>query len=294
MGEREVRVGEWGYEEREAVRVIYPDRHEIWVEYEEDRFELEEVIPNGLGQIALVTIYGNKKGFMTSRPPLEDLAWLNLRHYQKLSDLDHIEHVANVPILVATGVQDGEMDGIEIGPNRLINMSGENAKLAYVEHSGAAIAASQKSLEKLEERMAAMGADLIIRKSVDRQTATARLLDSSESVSILQVMVNNLERGLEEAYEWAGKWLNIVADDVVVSIGNFLDSSSGPNTVDVILNYIAANQGMTVDQATNELQRRGVLSDTFKTVNENEDAGETPATENEPAEESVEPNTQND
>jgi hypothetical protein len=269
-----VQEGEWGFKEVDQVRVIYPDRHEIWQEEKKDKWIKVDSFPNALGEIPLITIYGNKTGFMTAEPLLEDLAWLNLRHYQKLSDLDNIEHVANVPMMFGAGFAQGELDGAEIGPHRIITAADPQSKLSYVEHSGAAIGAAQKSIQQLEERMAAMGADLIVRKSVDRQTATARMLDTSESVSLLQILVNNLERGVEEMFELAGKWIDVEAE-VVCSIGTYMDAPAGPNTIDLLVQFIADNQGMTVDQAIDELQRRGVLSDTY-IVN-----GEMPENENE-------------
>lgn len=265
-----VPVGEWGQVEQEQIRVIYPDRHEIYVEVEKGKWELQEEIPYELGYIPLIVVYGNKTGFMTAEPALEDLAWLNLKHYQKVSDLDNIEHVANVPIMFGSGFPEGALQGTEIGPNRAISSEDPNASLTYVEHSGAAIGASQKSVKDLEERMAAMGSDLIVRKSVDRQTAAARKIDQSESISLLQIMVNNTETGIEQAYAIAGDWLGIETD-VVVTIADNMDTDTGaPNWIDIVTQYLLENKGITVEQAVVELKRRGVLSDRFKLVEPDE------------------------
>jgi len=258
----------WGEVEHEQIRVITPESFDIYREFEEkgkEVWKLIESIPNNLGYIPLVTIYGNRDDFMTATPPMEDLAWLNLRHYQKLSDQDNIIHVASVPILYGSGFDDGEMTGIGIGPNTLLTNSKADAKLQYVEHSGAAIGAAETSLQRLEERMAAQGADLIIRKSVDRQTATSRKIDQSESISLLQIMINNLESGIQKAIEIAGDWLKIDGSGSVVNIGDSLDAGeAGPNMLDLLAKFVIDNQGMTIEQAVNELKRRGALSDTYE------------------------------
>jgi len=259
-------VDEWEVVEVQQIRVITEDSHTLYRQASRDKWEVYGVpLINNLGYIPLVTIYGERTGYMTASVPLEDLAWLNLRHYQKLSDLDNIEHVANVPLLLATGVEEGQLEGITIGPNTLINLSDSSATLKYVEHSGQAITASQKSIDKLEERMASMGADQVIRKSVDRQTATARALDASESVSMLQLFINNVETGIKRGYEIAGDWIDVEAEDVNVSIGSWMDSGAGgPNFIDLLANYLIENEGMPLDEAVKELQRRGSLSDTFE------------------------------
>ena len=51
------------------------------------QYELVESGDFSLGQIPLVTIYANKTDTMTSKPPLLDIAHLNLAHYQRQADL---------------------------------------------------------------------------------------------------------------------------------------------------------------------------------------------------------------
>ena len=251
-------------EEIEQVRVITPNSIQIWREDEQsEEWYLHDTIPNELGKIPLVTVYGDYDGFMQGKPPLEDLAWLNLKHYQQQSDLDHIQHVANVPILFGQGFDPAEMEGVEVGPDRLI-IGPENSSLEYVEHTGSAIGSSRESLKALEEQMAAMGADLIVRKSVDRQTATARQIDQSESVSMLQLMVNNLESAIEQGIQLAAEWAGVEVEDVQVDAGDYLDTPAGPNTIDVLIQYLMESKGITIEDVQTELKRRGVLSDVFK------------------------------
>ena len=256
-------------EEIEQIKIISTTTIEYWRRAEDkDEWYLVNRISNNLGKIPLITFYTEKTGYLSAKPPLEDLAWLNLRHYQKLSDLDNIEHIANVPILFGSGFQEGELDGVEIGPNRAITASDPNAKLSYVEHTAAAIGASQTSIDKLEMRMAAMGADLILRKSVDRQTATARQIDQSESISMLQVIINNLEAALEYAVEIAGDWIDVAVSNIQIEIGDNLKiGAEGPNWIDILGNFVIQNQGMSLEQAVLELKRRGVLVDNFTAKN---------------------------
>lgn len=276
----EIRIKEYivekdgfGEKEYDQVRVVTPESFTIWRKVDKEWKQYGESIPNPLGFIPLVTIYGNQTGFMTGEPSMEDLAWLNLRHYQKVSDQDNIIHVASVPILFGSGFDEGEMDGASVGPNTLLTASRESADLKYVEHSGAAIGAAETSISRLEERMAASGADLIVRKSVDRQTATSRKIDQSESISLLQQMINALETGLQKAVQYAGRWIDVEAKEVVFNVGDNLDTNdaSAPNLIDILTNYILEHEGMTLDQAVNELRRRGILSDTFKVVKQESD-----------------------
>ena len=147
--------GRFGEESVPTARVI--DR-EIWQEWRprsnlSNLWAISRDGRHGLGQVPLITFNVAPNGFMRCRPPLIDLAWLNLAHWQSSSDQRHILHVARVPILFGRALQAGE-GAIEVGPNRLILADDPAADLRFVEHSGAAIAAGRQDLIDLEDRMA--------------------------------------------------------------------------------------------------------------------------------------------
>ena len=145
-----------------------------------------------LGDVPLVSVIANPTGFMTARPPLVDMAWLNLAHWQSTSDQRHILHIARVPLLFGRGLQMAER-GLEIGPNRLILSDDPSADLKFVEHSGAAIAARRQDLVDLEDKMAVMGFDMIARRPV-MATATGRAIDAAHCHASLDVLCAVLAR----------------------------------------------------------------------------------------------------
>lgn len=222
----------------------------------------EEIYPNTLGVVPLVTIYGSKTGTMQSSPMLEELAWLNIRHWQKQSDLDNIEHVANVPFALATGVDEGELAGVVIGSHMMLKMTSENANIRYVEHSGAAIGASQHSMKMLEDRMVAMGADLLAAKTSTRQTAYSADINNTKSVSILEGLVRKLEFGFNKAFEYAGMWMKVVAK-VSVDIGESLNLSLDANEMSNLIGMLE-KEIISPEDLGRELKRRGTLADSTK------------------------------
>ena len=228
-----------------------------------DEFQFVETIENSLGDIPLVTAYANKTGFMKSQPPLLDLAWKNLEHYQSSSDQRHILHVARVPFMLATGFPEDELENAEIGPNRIISTSDPDANIKYVEHTGQAIRSGENDIEKLEQQMSMLGADLLISKGADRQTATARKIDQSESLSTLQLVIRSVEKALENAYELAGQWLGVDTEGIEVSIGDELGIANEPNPTNALVTLL--NTGLITDQqAVDEAKRQGILSSYFE------------------------------
>lgn len=254
---------EYNEVETYRVRVFFPDRVDVWVlryNKDEETYELEESYPYTLGEIPIVTAYGEKTGFMTAYPPLNDLAWLNLRHWQSTSDQNTILHVSRVPVFFAKGFEEGELANTTIGAYRGISTTSEQADIKYIEHSGTAIGAGRQDLRDLEQQMHEIGADLLTSRSVSRQTASARSIDRAESLSMLQTMLISLERMLEDSIEIAGKWIGVDASDVRVRISDETQLPTEPNPVDDLIKLYDGGH-ISKEKFNHELKRRGVLSD---------------------------------
>ena len=93
-----------------------------------------------LGEIPLVTIYSGKTDNLVSKPPLLDIAYLNLAHFQRQADLIHSLHVASQPMLVMEGYDDQTKD-LAISVNYAMATQPGN-KIYYVEPASSAFDAN--------------------------------------------------------------------------------------------------------------------------------------------------------
>ncbi|MBT5267393.1 MAG: DUF4055 domain-containing protein [Rhodospirillaceae bacterium] len=256
------RDGEWGERAVERIRVLEPGRFSIWNRVQGEKGESWQLAGEGASsasEIPIVTIYAHRTGFMTGKPPLMDLAWLNLAHWQSSSDQRHILHVARVPLLFARNlrIEGGE---IEIGPNRMIIGEGDGADLKFVEHSGAAIEAGRQDLLDLEDRMAVMGLDLLARRP-GSSTATARAIDAAQADSALAAIVRGLEEGLTAALVQAARWMGLPGEAAgQVSVHQeFAQGQREADEVDLLLRARIAGE-ISRETFLAEIRRRGVLS----------------------------------
>src|SRR5262249_45119914 len=81
--------GEYGEEEVKRYRVLRPGYWELYREIKTETgadYIVEAAGESSLSEIPLAVIYGRKTGYLTSKPPLLDLALINIGHYQKYSD----------------------------------------------------------------------------------------------------------------------------------------------------------------------------------------------------------------
>ena len=258
-------VDEWAEKTVQYVRVMHETHVDIYrldPELDSD-WTLAETIQTELGYIPLLTAYSNKVAYQVAHPPLLDLAYMNLAHYISSSDQQHLLHVARVPFLLATGFDEGELENTEIGSNRMIVSSNETATIKFVEHSGSAINAGRTSIKDLEANMGLLGSDLLLSKSVSRQTATARQLDQSESMSTLQMTLRSVEQVLEQMYQIMGELIGVDASNVSVSIGDDLSIAREPNPTAAL--RILQDMGLLTDeQLLDEAKRQGILSSYMK------------------------------
>lgn len=196
------------------IRVLEPGFVQLWEPVEKktsaqkEEWRLDDEWATGLDYIPLVTFYADRKAFMFGKPPLLDLAWLNVAHWQSTSDQRHILTVARFPILACSGASAEDSDPVVIGPNKILYNPDAQGKFYYVEHTGKAIGEGWKDLEMLESQMAGYGAEFL-KKKPGSQTATARALDSAEGSSDLSAMTVVFEDSMMEVLAITADWMNI-------------------------------------------------------------------------------------
>jgi hypothetical protein len=251
--------GQWGERQVNRIRVITKTGFELY-ELKDKKWKQIESGETSLGYIPLVTYYTNKIGFMSAKPPLIDLAYLNVQHWQSSSDQEHILHFIRFPLLHGAGFNSDQKQ-IDIGPNRMILSEDPNAKLVYVEHSGAAVDAGRQSLKDIEDKMASLGMQILTKRSGD-VTATSDALDTAKSHSALQDMIRRLENTFSEVFWLMGKWVNQNADNVSgVNINQDFGLSlvSGKDEDTLLKSRMAGEISRTT--YLSEMKRRNVLSE---------------------------------
>jgi hypothetical protein len=255
--------GEFDEKEVEQIRVVEPG---AWRTYRENDKKDWVLFAEGTisitDDIALVPCYTNRTGFMCAKPPLQKLAELNVAHWQLDSDIQNIGHVACVPILFGAGF--GENDTIAIGASEMVRSSDPNAKLSYVEHTGAAIGTAELRLTRLETQMQAMGLQMLVANGAHK-TATGEIRADMTENSPLAMMAGGLEDAVEQALGFMARFANLGASGGSVEVNKPDGIQLGAATLQ---DLIAMCNGSLISKDTfwSECQRRGVLAEDFDAV----------------------------
>ena len=209
--------GRFGQIRVERIRVIEPDRYEVYQRNGEvygsssgaDNGEIGLVETGELpfNQIPFVPIYTNRTGMLTSYPPLIDIANINITHYQRQADLIHALHIAAMPILVLEGWDDAD-DSTAVGVNYgLITTPGN--QVYYVNADSGAFQAQQDELKELEMQMSTLGISKLLGQKYVGESADAKRIDQAQANSVLSIISMELESSLQQAYYFAARYLGI-------------------------------------------------------------------------------------
>lgn len=262
-------TGEYLDEKVEYIRVFTKTTWELWRKSTDDRgkevWTKNKEGVNTFGAIPLLTYYMEQTGYLKSKCPLEDLAWVNLRHWQSSSEQNSVLRIARIGILFGSGFTEDEVKkGIVIGPNHMIMSESLDAKLEYVEHAGQAIKAGQDDLDKLESRMEVLGLKPVIERT-SNSTFGGKMIDEMATHSNIQSWVGGLELFLLECMGTAATWKKrTIPPEVKYDIySDFGLQSADAVHLDTLLQ--ACLGGKLSDKTfLMEYQRRAVISSNVK------------------------------
>lgn len=222
--------------------------------------------------IPLLTLYTQQLGPYASEPALEDLAWVNLAHYQSRADHAHVMRIARLITLVTLGWKRADKtdpqakgaDKIVLGPlSRIQNEKGpSDAAAFFLEPSGKSIELSFRDMEQLAEECERLGARHAMTKT-GNVTARAVTLDDAKSATNLQSWCVRLEVVLRQIVEAVANWLNApdLPDDVAPRL--FKDFQVTGNIEGGARALAAIKDHLSTRQVTTEAKRYGILRPDF-------------------------------
>ena len=229
--------GDFGEKVYDQMRVIEPGRYRVFRKKEqiEEMYDVSDNSVTGnfemgsadkdykqvesgefsLGEIPLVTVYSGKTENLVSKPPLLDIAYLNLAHFQRQADLIHSLHVASQPMLVMEGYDDQTKD-LAISVNYAMATQPGN-KVYYVEPASSAFDAQSAEIKELQMQMATLGISTLSQQKFVAESADARRLDRVDTNSMLAMVSMELEQKLQKCFNLSAEYVGIEPPEVKIS-----------------------------------------------------------------------------
>jgi hypothetical protein len=236
-----------------------PDHWEVWERQDEGpvTWVMIEDGPISVGEIPLVTTYAGKIGTLFSKPPMGEVAQLNLTHYQRHADLIQALHIAAQPILVLKGWDD-QADPVGLSVNNALSMAPESDAF-YVEPASSAFDAQRVELDALIDEMKTLGLAVLTQQKNAAESGLAKSLDRLDANSMLAVISKDLEGTLQQAMDMAATYAGVQAPTVAIDRDYQTEPLEGQGIT--AINTIFQS-GLIDQQTALELLKRGeILSD---------------------------------
>lgn len=263
----EERDGEFGLKSTKLIRRYTRTTWETHVQTEDGEWVRRDGGAHSFGRVPLHTLYLDWKTFMQATPPLEDLAWLNVAHWQSYSDQRNILRVMRTAVMFAKCFGDSDSQigegRLVMGPNIVVRASDPASELMYVEHSGKGLEAGDKDLHDIEERMVQLGLRPFIERTNARTATTAGINDTNASTDSLAWTATG-SRFVTELCRMAAQWVKLTLPDTFAAKIHD-DYGAGLQSGEDKKLLLEARKARDLTRRTflNELKRRSVLPDSL-------------------------------
>ena len=224
----------------------------------------------GKNGIPLFTLFTQQTGHYAAEPLLEDLAWVNLAHFQSRSDHAHVMRIARLITLVTLGFPDPESaspleakrhDKIVLGPLSRVNSARtpKDVSVSFLEPNGKSIELSFQDMEQLAAECERLGARHRISKT-GNVTARAVASDDAKSTNNLQTFCGRLEVLLRQVCEAAAEWLSMgelpadVQPKVNREFANDVTPENGARALQALSQYLSPKQ-VTIEAVRHRILR---------------------------------------
>ena len=252
--------GLYGEKQIEQVRVLTPGAFEVHRRDNKGEFKLFDEGKMSLSDIPFSVAYANRINVMESRPPMEDIAELNLKAYQTQSDLDNQLHISAVPMLAFFGFPQSAEE-VSAGPGEAIAFPSEG-RAEYIESKGTSYDAQFKRLEQIASQINELGLAAVLGQKLSAETAEAKRIDRSQGDSTMQVVAQQMQDMIDNSLLFHARYLGSNESGTSFVNRDFLAQRLDPQEIGSLLQLYTAG---TITQKTllDQLTEGEVLGDEF-------------------------------
>ena len=258
--------GEYGEKSVEQVRVLTPGEFQLFQRKDSNSdFEVVDEGRTSLNEIPFSLAFANKVNTFESRPPLEDIAHLNLKAYQVQSDLDNQLHISSVPMLAFYGFP-AAAEEVTAGPGEAIAFPADG-RAEYIAPASDAFASLFQRLDQIEKQINELGLSAVLGQKLSAETAEAKRLDRSQGDSTMMVIAQNMQDMIDNCLQFHAQFLGDRQPGSCYVNRDFLGTRLEPQEIQALLQLYTAGT-ITQETLLMQLSEGEVLGDDFDVDNE--------------------------
>ena len=252
--------GDYGEKQVEQIRVLTPGAFEIHQRDDNGEMRVVDEGTTSLSEIPFSVAYSNRVNVMESRPPLEDIAELNLKAYQIQSDLDNQLHISAVPMLAFYGFPTAAEE-VSAGPGEAISFPADG-RAEYIEPAGSSFNSQFERLQQLEKQINELGLSAVLGQKLSAETAEAKRIDRSQGDSTMMVIAQNMQDMIDNCLRFHADYLQEAQIGSSYVNRDFMGARLEPADITALLQLYTAGT-ITQETLLNQLAEGEVLGDEF-------------------------------
>jgi hypothetical protein len=253
--------GEYGEKAVQQIRLLTPGGYQLHQKGDDGEFRITDEGTTSLSEIPFSVAYSNRVGYLESRPPLEDIAELNLKTYQVQSDLDNILHISCIPMLAFFGFPSAAEE-VSAGPGEAIAFPAEG-KAEYIEPKGTSFDYQFKRLEQIAAQINELGLSAVLGQKLSAETAEAKRIDRSQGDSTMMVIAQNVQDMIDNCLQYHAQYLGQAAAAGSCFVNrDFIGARLEPQEIQSLLQLYTAGT-ITQETLLRQLSDGEVLGDDF-------------------------------
>ena len=256
--------GEYGEKIIEQVRLLTPGNFQIYRKNKNNKFSLFEEGTMDVDEIPFSVAYSNRINLLESRPPMADIAELNLKAYQIQSDLDNQLHISAVPMLAFYGFPQ-QSEEVTAGPGEAIAFPADG-RAEYIEPAGRSYEAQFKRLDNLSNQINELGLAAVLGQKLSAETAEAKRIDRSQGDSTMMVVAQQMQDMIDNCLVFHSKYTGTDAGSSFVN-RDFLSQRLDPQEIQALLQLYTAGS-ISQETLLKQLHEGEVLGDEFEVEEE--------------------------
>ena len=241
------------------IRFLQRGSFEIYQKGKNNKFVKIDEGTTSLPEIPFSVAYSNRLNLLESRPPMADIAELNLKAYQIQSDLDNQLHISAVPMLAFYGFPQNSEE-VSAGPGEAIAFPADG-RAEYIEPQGRSYDAQFKRLDNLSNQINELGLAAVLGQKLSAETAEAKRIDRSQGDSTMMVVAQQMQDMIDNCLVYHGQYLNAEAGSCFVN-RDFLSQRLEPQEIQALLQLYTAGS-ITQETLLKQLHEGEVLGDEF-------------------------------
>lgn len=210
------------YRQRIFIKAMMPTTmREEWIQLGPDIIPLKSGTPLDFIPFWFVGVKNNDA--CPEKPPLIDLANMNISHYKSTADLEHGAHFTGLPTAVITGHTEDPTVAEEeyrIGSATAWVFPNEGTTVEYLEFQGTGLDALEKRCLKKEEYMAFLGARMLSPDKKGIEAAETAQIHRLGETSVLSSLAQSAGQSIEAALKFMADWAGFAFDKITFKFNN--------------------------------------------------------------------------